>query len=135
TRRIELSDYIDIGGFSDALNRHADELLTGVPSDIAAALFKRLTARGRGRRERRDPATLSELWDVCDANTAERQQQVTGVVEHFRGGEATFLAPRDGAIGATTYIDITHESLIRHWRKLRDEWLPDEERLAKTFLD
>jgi WD40 repeat protein len=135
TQRIELSDYLDIGGFGDALNRHADELLAGVPSDIAATVFKRLTARGRGRRERRDPATLSELWAVCEANTQARQDQVTAVVERFRGGEATFLAPRDGAIGANTYVDITHESLIRQWRKLRDEWLPEEERSAKNFLD
>ena len=40
--------------------------------------------------------------------------------------EATFLAPRDGTLAPETYIDITHESLIREWRKMRDEWLPQE---------
>ncbi len=134
-RRIELQDYEAIGGFESALNRHADELLEGVPPKLAAAIFKRLTARGRGKRERRDPAMLSELWALCEAETLEQQIQVTAVIDHFRGGEATFLTPRDRAIGPDTYIDITHESLIRQWKKLREEWLPDEQRSAKTFLD
>ncbi len=134
-RRIELQDYEVIGGFEGALNRHADELLAGVPQEIAEAIFKRLTARGRGNRERRDPATLAELWSVCGAATPERQARVTAVIETFRRGEATFLTPRDGAIGPNTYIDITHESLIRQWKKLRDEWLPEEQLSAKTLLD
>ena len=47
---------------------HADELLTDVPPAIPAAIFKRLTARGHGSRERRDPATLAELWSVCEGS-------------------------------------------------------------------
>ena len=135
TRRIELRDYEAVGGFAGALNQHADELLAGVPEDIAACVFKRLTARGRGDRERRDPAPLAELWAVCGADTRERQAQVTAVIDHFRSGDATFLRPLAGSIGPDTYIDITHESLIRLWRTLRDEWLPDEELSAKALFD
>src|SRR5258708_8001217 len=69
SRRIELQDYESIGGFENALDWHADELLKEVPEKIAATIFKRLTARGRGNRERRDPATLAELWAVCAAET------------------------------------------------------------------
>ena len=134
-RRIELQDYDAIGGFDNALNQHADELLAAVPTEIAAAIFKRLTARGRSNRERRDPATLRELWAICGAETAAQQAAVTAVVDHFRRGEATFLAPRDGEVGPDTYIDITHESLIRQWKKLRDEWVPEERRSAKTLLE
>jgi WD40 repeat protein len=134
TRRIDLSDYRAIGGFSDALNQHADELLAGVDRDLAAIIFKRLTARGRGRRERRDPAMLSELWALCGAETAAAQEQVTAIVEHFRRGEATFLWPRGGGLEPGTYVDITHESLIRQWATMRDVWLPEEERSAKIFL-
>ena len=135
TRRIDLSDYAAIGGFDEALNRHADELLAGVPENIAATIFKRLTARGTGNRERRDPARLGELWALCGAVTEESRARVTSVVDHFRRGEATFLTPRAGAVDRDTYIDITHESLIRQWKKLHDEWLPEEERSARTFLD
>jgi WD40 repeat protein len=134
-RRIELLDYEAIGGLRDALDQHANELLTGMPADLTATIFKRLTAKGRSSRERRNPARLAELWAVCGAATPEQQAEVTTVVEHFRRGEATFLVPREGAMSGDTYIDITHESLIRQWKKLRDEWLPDEQRSAKTFLD
>ncbi len=134
TRRVEVRDYEAIGGLDGALNRHADELLAGIPLDIAATIFKRLTARGRGRRERRNPARLDELWSVCGADNPERQAQVTAVVDRFRLGEATFLVPREGEIGPDTYIDITHESLIRRWKRLRDDWLPEERASAKTLL-
>jgi hypothetical protein len=135
TRRIELQDYEAVGGFDGALNRHADELLAMVPADIAACVFKRLTARGRGDRERRDPAPLSELWAVCGAVTPEGRAQVTAVIDRFRSGDATFLRPLTGALGPDTYVDITHESLIRLWKKLRDEWLPEEQVSAKALFD
>jgi hypothetical protein len=124
-----------VGGFEGALNRHADELLVGVPQDIAASIFKRLTARGRSSRERRDPTTLATLWKVCGADTVERRAQVTAVIDKFRSGQATFLRPLTGDIGPDTYIDITHESLIRLWKKLRDTWLPEEQLSAKTLIE
>ena len=135
TRRIELQDYEAIGELAGALNQHANELLAGVSTDTTATIFKRLTARGRGSRERRNPALLSELWAVCGAGTPDRQGAVNAIVDRFRRGEATFLTPRDGDVAGDTYIDITHECLIRQWRKLGDEWLPAEQKSAKTFLD
>src|SRR6185295_4121674 len=59
---------------------------------------------------------------------------VMAVIDAFRLGEATFLRPRDGDITDATYVDITHESLIRQWRRLRDVWLPGEQQSAKAFL-
>ena len=70
TRRIELQDYEAIGELAGALNQHANELLAGVSTDTTATIFKRLTARGRSSRERRNPALLSELWAVCGAEHA-----------------------------------------------------------------
>jgi hypothetical protein len=134
-RRIELQDYEAVGRFDGALNRHADELLRGLPEDIAACVFKRLTARGRGDRERRDPAPLSELWAVCGAETPDSRARITAVIDRFRSGDATFLRPLDGSIDPDTYVDITHESLIRLWKKLRDEWLPEEQLSAKALFD
>jgi hypothetical protein len=136
-RRIELQDYEEIGAFKGALDQHADELLKAVPEQIAATIFKRLTAKGRSNRERRDPATLSELWAVCGAETPDQKAEVTGVIDHFRQGEATFLSPRKEKVPEfrpDDYVDITHESLIRQWNKLRDEWVPEETKSANTFL-
>ena len=134
TRPIQVADYEAIGGFEEALNRHAEELLSQVPKDVAACVFKRLTARGKDNRERRDPATLQQLWDVCGATTPEQRQQVVEVIDRFRGGDATFLRPRSGPIEPGTYVDITHESLIRLWKTLRDDWLPAESLSARGLL-
>ena len=134
-RRIELSDYEAIGRFDGALNQHADELLAGVQPDLAACIFKRLTARGRSNRERRDPATLAEIWAVCGATTPERQAEVAAVIDQFRSGGATFLRPLSGPITPDRFVDITHESLIRLWKKLRDEWLGEEQLAAKVLVD
>jgi len=134
-RGIESRDYEAIGGFQNALNDHADELLKTLDEEIVDTLFKRLTARGLGNRERRDPAQLKELWALCGAHTDSERHAVNVVIDALRHGEATFLSPRFGPLSAETDIDITHESLIRLWRRLRDEWLPEEQKAAKTFLD
>lgn len=135
TRSIGLEDYEAIGGFGNALDQHAEQLLAGVSHEIAACVFKRLTARGRNNRERRDPATLDELDKVCGAVTPERKTAVRTVINQFRGGDATFLRPHVGALKPDGYIDITHESLIRLWKRLRDQWLPQEQLTAKTLIE
>lgn len=85
--------------------------------------------RNQRNRELRDPAKLSHLWEICGADTTERQQQVTDVVDLFRGDQATFLQPRAGELKSDTDIDITHESLIWGWKDLRN-WTRDERRQA-----
>jgi hypothetical protein len=132
-RAIDLTDYEKVGGIDRALDQHAGELLAEVPEPIARTIFQRLTATGTGKYERRDPATIAELYELCGANTAEQQAQVRAVVDRFRLGEATFLTPRQGDLLPDTYIDITHESVMWQWRKLRDEWIAAEEKAATTL--
>ncbi len=139
TRSIDDEDYEAVGGFSGALNQHADELLQ-TPAAVAAPtfvemIFKRLTALGRGNRERRDPGLLSEIWDVCCANSEQDRQRVNDIIDVFRQGEATFLEPREGPLKPETFVDIAHESLIRNWKILAQKWLPEEERQAKTLIE
>jgi WD40 repeat protein len=138
-RPIGIEDYEAVGGFAGALNRHADELLSSdaVRADpkIAEIVFKRLTALGRGNRERRDPAPLSELRALCNAESGDQRRRVNAVIDVFRTGEATFLTPRNGELKHETYIDITHESLIRNWKILAEKWLPEEEAQARTLIE
>ncbi len=135
-RAINATDYLAIGGFSSALNQHADQLLaTLADPEFAEIVFKRLTALGRGNRERRDPARLSELWELCNAESPEKRRRVNAVIDIFRQGDATFLAPRDGELTPATYIDIAHESLSRNWQLLAKTWLPEEEKQAKTLIE
>jgi serine phosphatase RsbU (regulator of sigma subunit) len=134
-RGIEVRDYKLSGGFQNALDKHANELLRSTRSNFAATIFKRLTARGPNNRERRDPSRLSELWRLCGARNQEQAAEVTAVVNHYRKREASFLLPFSGELRPDTYIDITHESLLRQWAMLRDRWLPEEAESAKTLLN
>ena len=134
-RGIELQDYLhpSIGGLEHALNQHAEELLSGVPEKTTETIFKRLTAEGRSRRERRNPTQLSELWEACGIETEEECKNVNAVIDRFRQEEATFLTPRDGDLKPEAYIDITHESLIREWGRLR-RWVAEEAESRATFM-
>ena len=138
-RPIGMEDYEVAGGFEGALNQHADELLqtpaVRAEPEFVSIIFRRLTALGRGNRERRDPAPLSELWDLCRVVSDDQRLRVTGIIDVFRQGEATFLTPRDGELAPDTYIDIAHESLIRNWKVLAEEWLPEEEKQAQGLIE
>ncbi|HET6181619.1 MAG TPA: SpoIIE family protein phosphatase [Candidatus Sulfotelmatobacter sp.] len=133
--RLGLANYEAIGGFKRALDQHATELLKDVRLDYAETVFKRLATRGGKNQDRRNPATLGELWDLCGAEVLQDRLMVNNVVDHFRQREATFLLPREEDLRFDTYVDISHESLIRQWGILRDQWLPDETKSAQTFLD
>lgn len=123
TRPISVDDYSQVGGWGNAINQHANELTRGQSEDLTATIFKRLTAKSRDKRERRDPATLADLYAIADAG----KNDVMKVVDRFSSGDATFLL-RSG-----DRIDISHESLIRRWDKLV-EWVKQEEKSKATFL-
>ena len=54
------------------------------------------------------------------------------VVEEFRRVDRSFLMPPpDQPLAKETVIDISHESLLRQWTRLRTCWIPDEERSAE----
>jgi WD40 repeat protein len=122
-----------VGGMERALDLHAEELLKDTPLKIARTIFKRLTAEDQGGKERRNPTPLADLWEACGALTDEDRNKVVAVINRFRQGEATFLTPRDGVLGPETFIDITHESLIREWDRLRG-WVVEEGESHKTLL-
>jgi WD domain, G-beta repeat len=138
-RPVEVEDYEASGGFAGALNQHADELLQSdmvrEEPGLVEIIFKRLTAIGGAHRERRDPAPLAELWELCNATSEEARQRVNAVIDVFRRGEATFLTPRDGELKPETYIDIAHESLIRNWKVLAEKWLPEEEKKKQILIE
>ncbi len=137
-RAIGLEDYHAIGGFAGALDHHAEELfghaIVRENPRAVEYIFQRLTARGQRQRERRNPATLADLWAVCGAESEASREHVKEILDVFRSGDATFLVPRDVKLEPDTYIDITHESLIHRWKQLRDEWLPKEQASAREFV-
>ncbi|MEP7306435.1 MAG: hypothetical protein ABJA98_13035 [Acidobacteriota bacterium] len=133
-RPIDLVDMEAIGGMAAALSRHADEAFGALTSDrdrtVAERLFKCLTERGPDNREIRCPTSLSRIAAIANVNPTE----VTPVIDVFRAPGRSFLMPPDGvALDTDSVIDISHESLIRQWGRLRT-WVEEEAESRATYL-
>jgi len=130
---IGLEHYEAIGTMSDALSRHADEAFNELPDErsrkIAEALFKALSERGADNREIRRPTRLETICKITGASAPE----VIRVVDVFRGGGRSFLMPPIGTeLHAESVIDISHESLIRNWQRLK-QWVIEEAQSVRVY--
>ena len=129
---IDLCCYEAIGGMAEALSRHADEAYNGLPDEhrkVAEVMFKALTEKGEDNREIRRPITLAEICTVSEASAPE----VKTVIEAFRLPGRSFLMPPAGTrLDGNSLIDISHESLIRGWHRLR-EWVDEEAQSARDY--
>jgi WD40 repeat protein len=136
---IDIPDYNAIGGMAEALSRHADEAYAELDDSqkaIAEKLFKGLTEKGTDNREIRRPMEVQEICALTGADEA----AVIAVVEVFRREGRSFLMPppTDALTGAPVHlnreslIDISHESLIRNWERLKT-WVDEESRSARIY--
>lgn len=130
---IGLEHYEAVGTMSDALSKHADEAFDELRDErsrqIAEILFKALTERGADNREIRRPTCLKDICTIANATALE----VGAVIEVFRGPGRSFLMPPAGvALSSDTVIDISHESLIRNWDRLK-AWVRDEADSARIY--
>ena len=131
---IDLADYEAIGELGEALSRHADEAYHGLPDDrskkIAEKLFKCLTEKGPDNREIRRPTILRQICAVAEA----APREVTDIIDRFRTEGHWFLMPPVGELlTEDSLIDISHESLIRQWKKLRG-WVAEEAESRAQYL-
>jgi len=121
-----------LGGLTAALDRHADAAFAELDPDrqrTAEILFRSLTERFEGERDTRRPVKISEVADVAGVPP----EQVIACTRPFRRADRNFLMPpADQPLGADDTIDITHEALIRQWRRLQD-WTADEAEQAELY--
>lgn len=133
---IDLRHYETIGSMANALAKHADEIYGGLGEDtrsrkIAKVLFKRLTEKDLDNRGIRHPTHLREICDITEATP----EEVIAVVERFRAPGCSFLMPPMGVeLTPDTILDISHESLMRGWKMLK-EWIDEEYESAETYRD
>ncbi|HEV3470583.1 MAG TPA: hypothetical protein VG148_14770 [Pyrinomonadaceae bacterium] len=125
--------YEAIGTMEGALSRHADEAWDELPDErsrqIAEKMFRALTEKGADSRETRRPTRLRQIAEIAGASGAE----VASVVEVFRRAGRSFLMPPPGVeLTGDVVIDISHESLIRNWQRLKD-WAADEAQSARIY--
>ena len=96
---------------------------------ICEKLFKALTDKATDPRGVRRPTTLGTLCALADATAAE----VTEVIDVFRKPSRSFLMPPAGeALETETVIDISHESLMRVWERLKT-WADEEAQSAQIY--
>ena len=115
---LDLVDYLAVGGWNDALDRHADSIYAELAPPLrrhVGRLFQTLTEVNPDGRTTRRPARLSELCDVSGADEAE----VTTIFDAFAREGRTFLYSPDAPPGPASTIDISHESLISNWTRLQ----------------
>jgi hypothetical protein len=122
---------------SHALDRHAEEVYQGLPTDahryVARLIFQQLTDRDAENREVRRPTPLPELTAVAvDAASRTEAPVDDGVVREvigaFSGTGRAFVV-----INAQQDVDISHESFIRRWTRLH-EWVLRESRSRRIYL-
>jgi Flp pilus assembly protein TadD len=151
SKAIDIEDYIAIGTLENALSRHADdaytEACTKLPQrggQIVKRIFQRLRERDASGRETRRPTSLGELCAVSKASQEEEvQEEVLTVLECFRReGRSFLMPPMTVDLTIDSGVDITHESLLRQWKRLQGPpnegadtgWLAEEEESRRTIV-
>ncbi|HSP99646.1 MAG TPA: hypothetical protein VL049_20680, partial [Candidatus Dormibacteraeota bacterium] len=125
--RVEMTveDYEAVGGLDGALSQHADEAFDSLGAEqrrLAETLFRCATEHLTNKQDSRRPIRLGSVAAVARVPW----RRLVPVVDAFRQPPHTFLMPPPPApLADDTIIDITHESLIRAWGRLRG-WVFDE---------
>jgi WD40 repeat protein len=130
---ISLPHYEAVGTMAHALDRHAEKAYGEFGSErertICERVFKALTDKGTDARGIRRPTSLESLCLVTNASESE----VTRVIDVFRKPSRSFvMPPLPDALGADTVIDISHESLMRVWERLK-VWADEEAQSAQLY--
>lgn len=131
---MDVDDYEAIGTIRSALSIHAQEAyqeaVAGGVGRIAEYMFKALTDTFSDARGVRRPTSVRDLAAISETSEAE----VEAVVEIFRRAGRSFLMPPPAtALGATSMVDLSHESLMRSWTRLIT-WAEEERASAEFYV-
>lgn len=126
-------DYEAAGKIENALSMHANEAFEELSEEgksICRAMFKCLTEKGTDNKGTRHPATVKHIAEIAQAP----DQMVIEVVNKFRAKGRSFLTPGEGVpIDSDTVIDISHESLMRIWDRLKS-WVDEEFSSVQMYM-
>ncbi len=121
--QLKHEDYGEAGGIGNAISRHADEAWKKIEGDpkkahIARQLFLQLCdISPDGQVSRRRPR-VAEVAAITGASIAEIRE----VVRVFQEDDRNFILPPAGSLSSEDLLDISHEALLRQWRRFTDEW-------------
>ena len=130
---MDLCHYKTIGGIDEALSQHADEVygkLSEARRKIAERLFKTLSTKGEDNRGIRRPTQFASLVQIAETT----EPELAVVIDAFRAPGCSFLVPPAGVkLSEDTVIDISHESLMRVWKRMQD-WVEEEAESARKYM-
>ncbi len=132
---IDITDYVAIGRIDEALSQHANEIYDALDEEekrICEILFKALTEKGPDNQGIRRAEQLSEIALI--ANVPE--EQVIKVIDRFKSEGGSLLmtqGEKQGALTSETVVEISHESLMRIWNRLR-VWVDEEAESANQYI-
>ena len=137
--RLEIQDYENAGGLQEALSRHADEAYAELGSDpVHGELYQRVTQQlflllcrrtGEGLMVR-NPIQVDEAAAIVGVSTP----AILHVASAFCKEGRNFItySSSDPDLTADSTLDISHESLIRNWARLK-KWIKAETRSASDY--
>ncbi len=130
---LDLKHYEAIGTMAEALSQHANEAYEELDEDqkrICEILFKAITEKRGENFGIRRPTRLNEIAAIADV----AEQDVVDVIEKFRESGRSLLTPAHGTpLTSKSMIDISHESLMRIWVRLKN-WVDDESEAVQMYL-
>ena len=130
---IDLHHYQAIGTVREALSQHANEaydLLNRRQQEICEVMFKAITEKGAENQGIRRPTKLGVIAAIAGVS----EDDVLRVVERFREpGRSLLMPPYGTEINPDTVIDISHESLMRVWNRLKT-WLEEEAKAVDMYM-
>ena len=129
---LTMDDYEKVGGLANALSTHVERIYQELPDGrsrkIAETAFRNLTEITPDGQVNRRPVKVSEISEIAEASTNE----IADVLDEFRQEGRSFLMPPiSTSLTQESVIDISHESLIRQWRRLKD-WTREEDKARQT---
>ena len=123
---MDLPHYEAIGTMTHALDYHAEKAYAELQDDrqkvICEKTFQAITDKGTDARGIRRPTSAATLCAITGVSL----EELTSVLASFRKSSRSFVMPPvTDTIAPDTVIDISHESLMRVWNRLKD-WVDDE---------
>jgi WD40 repeat protein len=132
-RPLSFTDYDAVGTMSDAMSRHANEAFEELDprgKEICEKMFKIITEKGTDNKGIRHPSGVNTIKAIIQCTSDE----LFNVVEKFRVPSRSFITPRqDVPLSDDSIIDLSHESLMRLWDRLR-EWVDEEASSVQMYL-
>jgi WD40 repeat protein/energy-coupling factor transporter ATP-binding protein EcfA2 len=130
---MDLRHYEMIGGMDNALSNHADEAYIELKNEnqkeIIRQVFKCLTVKTGDNRGVRRPTSVQHILQITGVSLEELKE----VLHPFRKSGRTFILPgEEQNLTTSTILDISHESLMRGWERLRI-WVDEETESAELY--